>query len=261
MPEPGNRPCRGADEECDSVIAIERQRSPAREPVYLNSLMLNFVGMSNLEHNAELSRERFIRGARRRRRHRRRDSDGRAGADAHLLGDDVLPLRVPRDIDRAVRSQRERRLRLCHAPHVRSAVDRGAADHALAALRRRDRAGARSARAHSRGPELLPRKPREDDRDLHAGGSALLHRRRGHLAGHHAPQKSRECRVRRRPDRRGGRLSSAVAAAESVRRSGGGAAGGRARRRSRAAVLARLERSPAPPHSPLLRSAYRADCS
>ncbi|RPI55691.1 MAG: hypothetical protein EHM55_07120 [Acidobacteria bacterium] len=43
-------------------MAIERERAPARVPVYLISLMLNFVAMSsNVEHNAELSRAQFIR--------------------------------------------------------------------------------------------------------------------------------------------------------------------------------------------------------
>ncbi len=62
------------------------------------------------------------------------------------------------------------------------------------------------------GLELLAREPREDDRHLHAGGTALFHRRRRHFAGDHAPEQAREHRVCRRPDRRGGRMSSAAAA-------------------------------------------------
>ena len=48
----------------------------------------------------------------RRRLHLRRPAHDRAGADAHFLGRDVLPLRVPGDLDRAVRTERQRRLRL-----------------------------------------------------------------------------------------------------------------------------------------------------
>ena len=59
----------------------------------------------------------------------------------------------------------------------------GLADGALAALRRGDRARARRARAHPGRAELLAREPRSDARHLRAGGAAVLHRRRGHLAG------------------------------------------------------------------------------
>ena len=48
-------------------------------------------------------------------RHRRRvggTAHDRARADAHLLGHDVLPLRLPCDFDCAVRAQRQRRARL-----------------------------------------------------------------------------------------------------------------------------------------------------
>ena len=71
---------------------------------------------------------------------------------------------------------------------VRAAIDGRPADRPLAAVRRRDRAGARGARAHPRRAELQPREPREDDRDLHARGAAVLHRRRRHLAGDHPAQ-------------------------------------------------------------------------
>ncbi len=227
-------------EECDSVIAIEPKRSPARVPVYLNSLMLNFVGS-------------VVRGPVRRRIralalrarppwsrcHLRRHPDDRAGAHAHFLGHDVLPLRVPRHLDRVVWIERKRRLRVRAAARVRAALDREPPDDALAALRRRDRPVAGRARENSRRAQLLAREPRQDDRHLHAGSAAVFLGRRRHLAGDHAAQHARQRRVCRGSDRRGGGMSPVAAAAESIRRTRGGAAGRGAGRRRGVAVLAR----------------------
>src|SRR4029079_1771943 len=59
--------------------------------------------------NGTLSHDLSITTAPRRCRARlRHAADDRAGAHADLLGRDVLPLRVPRDLDRPVRRQRER---------------------------------------------------------------------------------------------------------------------------------------------------------
>ena len=177
-------------------------------------------------------------GARRRRRDCRRHPDDRARADAHLLGDDVLPLRVPRDLDRAVRAQRERRLRLRHAPHVRHALDGEPARRRIRCCSPPARCGARRSRAHPRRPQLLAREPRQDDRHLHARRPAVLLRRRRHLAGDHAPQEARQHRLWRRSHRRRARLPVAAAPVESLRRAGRRAPGRSARRRRSIAVFA-----------------------
>ncbi len=54
-------------------------------------------------------------------------ADDGACAHAHLLGGDVLPLRVPRHLDRLVRPQRERRIRVRRQTPARSLHDVGTA--------------------------------------------------------------------------------------------------------------------------------------
>src|SRR5437016_1480099 len=51
-----------------------------------------------------------------------RAADDRTGAHAHLFGRHVLPFRIPRHFDCALRCQRERRRGLCPAAAVRSLV-------------------------------------------------------------------------------------------------------------------------------------------
>ncbi len=208
--------------------------------------MLNFVGdVHRRDPYGRRTHARPLRaGAHGRRRDCRRDPDDRAGADAHLLGHDVLPLRVPRDLDRALRPQRERRVRVRHAPRLRQAFDREPADAALAAVCRRHRAGARRARAHPRRAELLAREPREDDRDLHAGRSPFFHRRGRHLPRDYTIPEARERGLWRRPDRRRDGLPPAAAAAEPLRRARRRAARGGPRRRRGAALLAGQDDGP-----------------
>ena len=204
--------------------------------------MLNFVGYVTRRESTpktNSTRGRFVRALVGRRRDRRRHSDDRAGADAHLLGHDVLPLRVSRDFDRALRPQRERRLRVRDAPHVRHALDRQPFDSALAAVRGRHRAGARRAGSHPRGAELFAREPRQDDRDLHTGRASVFFGRRRHLSRDHPAQEAGQRRLRRRSHRGRHGMPAAAAAVESLRRARRRAAGRRARRRRSAALLAR----------------------
>ena len=72
---------------------------------------------------------------RRRRARLRHAADDRARADAHLLGRHVLPLRVSGDFDRALRRQRQRRLRVRVRRAARSPRHRRSAVAAVAALR------------------------------------------------------------------------------------------------------------------------------
>ena len=116
---------------------------------------------------------------------------------------------------------------------------------ALAALRGRDRAVALAALVRIRvGLNYSHANLREDDRHLRAGGAALLHRRRRHLARHLPILQAGQHRVRRGPHRRRDGMSAAAAAAESLRRAWRGAARGGARRRSGVAVLAGQDAGP-----------------
>ena len=145
-------------------------------------------------------------------------ADDRAGVDAHLLGDDVLPFRLLGDFDRAVRTEREWRVRLSGPAVSSGPCRRSGARGARPALHRCD--GRRVGRTHpaAGGSELLPRKPAADAGHLRTGRAALLRRRRGDLAGDQPVRRSRQCRVRGRSDRRGARVPAAHPAAEYDRR-------------------------------------------
>src|SRR5581483_2997556 len=103
-------------------------------------------------------------------------ADDRARADAHLLGHDVLPLRLPRDFDCALRRQRQRRLRL-HGAAASGARRRGTAARGHRdPLRAQHRRRAVLAGAAARRPDLLAAEPAADADDLRARGAPLLHR-------------------------------------------------------------------------------------
>ena len=170
-------------------------------------------------------------------------ADDRAGADAHLLGHDVLPLRVPGDLDRAVRPERERRLRLPRPPTVSPASRRARCSRARALVFAVVAPGrARLPGTAARRADLLARQPAPDAGHLPAGRAALLRGRRGRSRWRIvALRPPRQRRVRGRPDRRGGRLPGpASRSLNSV-----GAPGRRARRRRRWRALAAVLFAPA----------------
>ena len=186
--------------------------------------------------------------SRRRRARLRHAVDDRARAHAHLLGRDVLPLRVPGDLDRAVRGQRERRVRVRDAAAPRHAFDRRPARRPIADLRGLHDRGAVLARPPARRPELLAAQPGADADDLRARRAPLLRRRpRRHardLATLGADQRGLRCRSHRRR----GRLPHADPAARSPRRAGRRAGRGRAVDRRRRPLRAGREPPPCGRH-------------
>src|SRR5258708_19865730 len=118
--------------------------------------------------NGTLSRHdrSFTPASGRRRARVRHAADDRARAHAHLLGRDVLPLRVPGDLDRAVRRQRQRRLRVRDAPAPGPVFDRRPAGYPVADLRGLHDRRAVLARPAARRPALLAAPPGADADDL-----------------------------------------------------------------------------------------------
>ena len=116
------------DERRERQQQLPTRRLPRRTPA--GERMHDHAGWYTLAHVLA------VRAAPGRRRARvRHAADDRAGADAHLLGRHVLPLRVPRDFDRAVRPERQRRVRVRRAPAPRPLLDRRAAVAPIADLR------------------------------------------------------------------------------------------------------------------------------
>ena len=90
----------------------------------------------------------------------RRPADDRARAHSHLLGHDVLPLRLPGDFDRALRAERQRRVRVRGAALAAGAGAVGPAGRARPGVRGRDHPRARAAGAHPGRAQLLARESR-----------------------------------------------------------------------------------------------------
>ena len=146
-------------------------------------------------------------------------ADRRTRADARVLGHDVLPLRVPGDLHRHVRPERQRRVRLRHA----DAGTRRPAARAARALRDGvlDPGAAGGRRCLLRinvGTEYSGRNLGLDAGDLPAGGAAVRGgRRRRHHRGLAAARRHR-ARLRGRPGRRRRRVPAAHPDAQRARR-------------------------------------------
>ena len=109
----------------------------------------------------------------------RRPADDRARAHSHLLGHDVLPLRVSGDFDRPLRAERQRRA-TCSWPGAGCWPGSRRACwpwHALA-FSAVTVVCARAAGADPGRAQLLARESAPDARDLRAGGAAVLRGRR-----------------------------------------------------------------------------------
>ena len=116
----GDRPCREAQEDVIAGLRLNRRARSHRQ--FTPSL---WCYTSHPWSKNSPSPRNVRRGSTRRRRVRvRRPADDRARAHAHLLGDHVLPLRVPRDFHRPVRAERERRVRVPRAAPVCDAARR-----------------------------------------------------------------------------------------------------------------------------------------
>ena len=162
--------------------------------------------------------------------HLRGSPRDRARAHPHLLRGHVLPLRVPRDLDRVVRPQRERRLCLSLACPSRPDAGRRAARRAIArSCPLHDRCSVR-ARPAPGGSELLACQPRADADDLCARGGAVLYGRARHHAGDRALLLAYQRRVCRRPAGSRRRLPGPDSVAQSSRRARRRADRGRSRR-------------------------------
>ena len=161
----------------------------------------------------------------------RGSSHDRAGAHAHLLGRHVLPLRVPGDLDRAVRPQRERRLRVSRARAARPARRPTGCSRVQSLVYAVCTIVALFVLVRLRvGLNYSPAQSRADADDLRARGAAVLHGRARHHAGDLAALLAHQRRLRRRSARRRRRLPGPDSAARSPRRARRRADGGRARR-------------------------------